>query len=87
MLVVEVAGLFIAEDLVGLRDGFELFVGFFALLVGDFVGVGCERSLERVVSLEYGEDGTRDRVVYFVVCLFDLSLRRRALYLQDLYAC
>jgi hypothetical protein len=45
VLVVQVAGLLIAEDFVGLRDGFELFVGFFALLVGDFIGVGCEGGL------------------------------------------
>jgi hypothetical protein len=51
VLVVEVAGLLIAEDLVGLRDGFEFLVGFFALLVGDFVGVGCESGLGRWVSL------------------------------------
>ena len=50
MLIVEVAGLFVAEDLVGLRDGLELFVGFCALLVGDLVGVGSEGGLERDVS-------------------------------------
>jgi hypothetical protein len=42
VLIVEVAGLFVAEDFVGLRDGLELFVGFCALLVGDLVGVGSE---------------------------------------------
>ena len=45
MLIVEIAGLFVAEDFVGLRNGLELFVGFFALLVGDLVGVGCECGL------------------------------------------
>jgi len=49
VFIVEVAGLLVAEDFVGLRDGFELFVGFFALLVGNFVGVGCERCLGRVL--------------------------------------
>lgn len=48
MLIVEVAGLLVAEDFVGLRDGLELFVGFFALLVGDLVRVGCERGLAGV---------------------------------------
>jgi hypothetical protein len=46
VLIVEVAGLFIAEDFVGLRDGLELFVGFGTLLVGDLVGVGSEGCLE-----------------------------------------
>jgi hypothetical protein len=45
VLIVEVASLVVAEDFVGLRNGFELFVGFFALLVGDLVGVGCEGGL------------------------------------------
>jgi len=45
VLIVEIAGLFVAEDFVGLRNGLELFVGFFALLVGDLVGVGCECGL------------------------------------------
>jgi hypothetical protein len=49
VLIVEVASLFVAEDFVGLRNGFELFVGFFALLVGDLVGVGCEGGLGEVL--------------------------------------
>jgi hypothetical protein len=51
VLVVEIAGLLIAEDFIGLRDGFELFVGFCALVVGDLVGVGCERCLGGVLVL------------------------------------
>jgi hypothetical protein len=76
VLIVEVASLFVAEDFVGLRNGFELFVGFFALLVGDLVGVGGEWLT-----------GAKGRVIYFMVCFLDLSLGRRALDVQDLYAC
>ena len=51
MLIVEVAGLFVGENFVGLRDGLEFFVGFCALLVGDFIGVGGEGGLgEMLVS-------------------------------------
>ena len=51
MLIVEVAGLFVGENFVGLRDGLEFFVGFCALLVGDLVGVGGEGGLgEMLVS-------------------------------------
>lgn len=49
MLIVEVAGLFVGEDFVGLRDGFEFFVGFCALLVGDLVGVGGEGGLGKML--------------------------------------
>lgn len=49
MLVVEVAGVIVGEDFVGLRDGFEGDVGLFALFGGDFVGVGGEGGLGGVV--------------------------------------
>jgi hypothetical protein len=62
MLVVEVAGLLIAEDFVGLRDGFEFLVGFFALLVGDFVRVGCEGGLEGTISLDHGDSSIEGSV-------------------------
>ena len=39
MRVVEVAGLVILEDLVGLADGFESDFGFRAVGLGDFVRV------------------------------------------------
>ena len=91
MLVVELAGLFIAEDLVGLGDGLEFLVGFFALLVGDFVGVRGKCGLEGSscqwqVLLNRKVRGMRTDI-YFVIGFLDFSLGGGAIDIQDLYAC
>lgn len=72
MFVVHFSVVIVAEDLVGLRDGFEFDVGFFSLVVGYFVGVGGEGCLGYMLEL-YRVHVVKESIPYLVICLLDFG--------------
>lgn len=71
MGIVQMAFLIIKKNFVGLRNGLEFDVGFFAIFFGDFIRVVLEGCLAMFVN-DYLRIELQD--IYFVVCFFNLGL-------------